>query len=188
MRLFTAVDISKRSRRLLDKKVSLIRDQVSQDIKWVDKEKWHLTLKFLGDTSERKLYDLQDAMMKAVEDKEKFGAVFSEIDAFPSLENPSVVYAGLESGEEELKNIYTDLENELVTAGFEPESREYIPHLTLARTRDNTDSSLLGTEIKKVIDGDFINIYTPIKEVHLYESKLLPEGPIYNKIYSFSLK
>ena len=44
-------------------------------------------------------------------------------------------WAGIEEGSQHLRTVAEDVENLLEPAGFERETRPYVPHLTLGRTR-----------------------------------------------------
>jgi 2'-5' RNA ligase len=52
MRLFIAVDINNRSKKFIKKKLKILKSELNADFKWVKKENWHLTLKFIGEASE----------------------------------------------------------------------------------------------------------------------------------------
>lgn len=187
MRLFIAVDLSDRSCELLENKVDILQDSINQNLKWVKKENWHLTLKFLGDTPEEKLGILQEKILESTAELESFKFQLSGISAFPDPDYPKVVYAAIDRGHEQLKELYNNLEQELTAAGFEADERSFTPHLTLARTSDNVDHKKLAKDLEQFSDKSFLNIFSPAREVHLYESKLLPEGPKYKKIFSISL-
>ena len=104
-------------------------------IKWVPAENLHLTLKFLGDVDNREIPRICDVVRACCADEPAFLMEFFGVDAFPSAERPRVVYAGLRQGGEPLKRIVDALEKQLADLGFKPEPRDYVPHMTLGRTR-----------------------------------------------------
>ena len=187
MRLFIAVDISERSRTLLHKKVCRFQNNIEQKLKWTAPEKWHLTLKFLGETKKDKVSLISELIASSLLDLQQFTIQFDHIGAFPGLNYPRIIYVGLDNGEAELQKIHSNLEEQLSTSGFEKDNRKYKPHLTLARTSNNTDKEKLADNIKHLKKSKNINIHSSIKAVHLYESKLMAEGPLYKKVRSFSL-
>ncbi len=188
MRLFIAFDVSKRNKKLISQKVSKINNNIDQNLKWVNKENWHLTLKFLGDTDPDKLKIIEQSMKEISKEYKNFSIQFSGLNAFPDINHPRVLYLEINKGYKILCDIYNDLEKKLTEKSFAPDQKKYTPHLTIARSYKNTDYKKLFQNLKNIKENIFINIYNKIKNIHLYESKLLPEGPVYKKIYKFSLK
>ncbi|ODS50048.1 MAG: DNA polymerase III subunit gamma/tau, partial [Halanaerobium sp. 4-GBenrich] len=98
----------------------------------------------------------------------------AEIDpAVEEVDNPS------NKAEESSKNSDQNLEAELKKYGFAKSDRNFIPHLTLGRSKNGP------LKINdKFRDPNFINIFAEIKAVTLYQSNLKPEGPEYIKLIS----
>ncbi|MFW5720905.1 MAG: 2'-5' RNA ligase family protein [Bacteroidota bacterium] len=63
MRLFIAIDVPERSKNLIEKKVNLIKKEIDQDVKWVTKHNWHITLKFLGDVDKNKVSAIEKTLV-----------------------------------------------------------------------------------------------------------------------------
>jgi len=179
MRLFIAVDINSRSKNLIDKKLDLIKTDLKSHFKWVNKDQWHLTLKFIGESSEVEKNKLIEAL-KNIEFISKNRYInFNKIDAFPDLERAKVLYLAVDEGEDFLKNLHQNLEAELKKYGFAKSDRNFIPHLTLGRSKNGP------LKINdKFRDPNFINIFAEIKAVTLYQSNLKPEGSEYIKLIS----
>ncbi len=182
MRLFIAVDINERSKDLINKKVKYMQTEFQQKLKWVKKANWHLTLKFLGETPGKKVPVLGDILAETARQHLAFKIQFAGLGAFPAKKNPSVIFARINKGYQNLLDLYQTLEKNLVKAGFSPDKRNYKPHLTLARTYKNTDKRLVADNLKKLSDENLLNIYSDCQLINLYESKLLPEGAEYRKI------
>ena len=107
----------------------------SRNFRLVGQEKIHLTLKFLGDVAEQDLGTIAKALQPLGESHDPFEASTSTFGAFPSVQNARVLWAGIEQGSDHLRTIAETVEDLLFPAGFERESRPYIPHLTLGRAR-----------------------------------------------------
>jgi 2'-5' RNA ligase len=107
----------------------------SRDFHLVGQEKIHLTLKFLGDITEDDLDRLKQALQPIRGRHDPFEVSTSGFGAFPSERKARILWAGIEEGKEHLRNLAADVENLLEPADFERETRQYVPHLTLARTR-----------------------------------------------------
>ncbi len=107
----------------------------SGNLRLVGQEKIHLTLKFLGDVAEEDLDSVKRALHPIRERHDPFEVSISAFGAFPSDRKARILWAGVEEGSEHLRTVAEDVENLLAPAGFERETRPYVPHLTLGRTR-----------------------------------------------------
>ncbi len=184
MRLFIAVDISERSRELIERKVEILKKSFDSDLKWVDKENWHLTIKFLGDCDEDKKQQIIEKM-KNINKKSEINYIqFSKINAFPNPKEAKVIYLETAKGSEFLKELNHILEIEMAKLDFEKDEREFIPHLTLARSKNNGEINIKSNFLK----NDFINIFSFINSFSLYESRLSSDGPEYIELFTKKLK
>ncbi len=104
-------------------------------IKWVPGDNLHLTLKFLGDVDNRDIPKLCDVVKQCCAGHDAFPLEFRGAGAFPSPEKPRVVYAKVTVGGEPLTALVEALQPALAELGFKPEPRDYVPHMTLGRTR-----------------------------------------------------
>ncbi|MFW5976522.1 MAG: RNA 2',3'-cyclic phosphodiesterase [Bacillota bacterium] len=188
MRSFLAINIPDHCKDLIEKKVNLIKREVSQDIKWVEKDNWHLTLKFLGDINKNKVTIIKDRLSLVKNDFTKFGIKFQGIGAFPDLNYPKVFFLKINQGKHKLIKLNQEIENQLKREGFKPEERDYIPHLTVARSREQTNLRQLSQIYKKFTDKFFINIYMRAEKISLMKSELYSGGPVYKKIFDVFLK
>lgn len=179
MRLFIGVNINSRSKDLIDKKLELLKNEYNDDFKWVKKRNWHLTLKFIGEASEREKQDLIQALKNIdINCTDKY-LQFNKVDAFPNLNKAEVIYLSLAQGRTLLKNLHQKLEEELIKYDFESDKREFIPHLTLGRSKNE------ALKLKKKFRTNyFVNIYGKIKSISLYKSELKAEGPEYIELFS----
>ncbi|MFW6251883.1 MAG: RNA 2',3'-cyclic phosphodiesterase [Halanaerobium sp.] len=179
MRLFIAVDINSRSKKLIKNKVKILKSKIKNDIKWVEEDKWHLTLKFIGESSADEKEKLITAL-KNIDFKEKNKYVqFSKLAAFPDSDRAKVIYLGIDRGKKLLVDLQQRLEEELLQFGFEKDERNYIPHLTLGRSK--REAFKIRSEFRQQY---FVNIYARIKSISLYQSKLKAEGPEYIELFS----
>jgi 2'-5' RNA ligase len=108
---------------------------IGKDFRLVGQEKIHLTLKFLGDVAQEDLDTIKKALQPISEGQDPFEVATSGFGAFPSEKKARILWTGIEQGSERLRTVAKAVENLLAPAGFERESRPYVPHLTLGRTR-----------------------------------------------------
>ena len=145
-------------------------------IKWVDPEKLHVTLTFIGDTPAHKVADISRIMDKHVPLFPAPDLCIRGMGVFRSINNPRVIWLGLDPipGLNILKD---EIDHDLRHAGFKIERREFKPHLTLGRIKSLERKSDLAKLIRE--NQDRLILSTAIRELVLYESILRPEGPRY---------
>jgi 2'-5' RNA ligase len=179
MRLFIAVPIPK---ELKEKVGRLIADLSlsGADYKWVVASHLHLTLAFLGETSEEKLPALEDCLSRVAAGQEPFELSFTGLGAFDSFDYPRVVWLSVGKGVEELKGVAQDLRGTLYGAGLLAETgrqRTFQGHLTLGRMRSSRNLERLKDRLKQA--QTFAGLCCRAENLVLYKSQLLPQGPTY---------
>lgn len=179
MRLFIAVNINSRSKKLIAKKLEFLKTELNSDIKWVGKDKWHLTLRFIGEASAEEKEQLIEVLKNINFNAQNKYIQFNQVDAFTGFKTAKVIYLALNAGKDILKGLHDRLEKELLKYGFESEQRAYIPHLTLGRNK--SDPFKLK---KEFIKNNFVNIYAQIESISLYKSELKADGPEYIELFS----
>lgn len=183
-RTFIAIEIpaSVKLREILE----LLRmDLREEKIRWVNPEILHITLSFLGDTSEHQVKNISEQLEKICSGYSSMELHFKELGVFRSLKNPRVFWIGMERNEL-LENLQGEIEIKLRDYLKNRENKPFSPHLTIARIKwiENIDKlkywlqKYRGKTIQK----------TKIGEVIYYESKLTANGPVYNSIKKFPLK
>ncbi len=166
---------------------SLIRDlrAASRGLKLVSPDHFHVTLKFLGDTEEGLVPEIESAMREAAAGIAPFTLAVRRTGGFPDLSRPRVLWVGLE-GAEPLARIARSLDEHLGALGFGPESRPWSAHMTLARVRDPRD---LGRALD-ILRGHEDDLFAEIRveEIRLKKSVLRPEGPEYTTVATVRLE
>ena len=155
--------------------------QTGADLKLVEPQNIHITVRFLGDIT-------PDTAEKIFEEMKKtqftpFNVQISGLGVFPDLRYPRVVWAGMTEGADQLKNIFSQLEPRLRGLGFTPDLKGFSPHLTIARVRSGTNKAQLAEFVSKNANYDFGAIKAEC--LRLKKSDLTPKGPIYSTIKEF---
>lgn len=148
------------------------------DLKCVERENIHLTLRFLGDVREGLVEEL-----KGIVSQVKFSPFSAElrgVGVFPNLRRPRVVWTGITRGADELKGFFQRLEPEIVGLGFKPERRGFSPHITLARVRSGRNRDRLAEVVTSHAEERFGEF--TISHLKLKRSVLTPRGPIYSTL------
>jgi 2'-5' RNA ligase len=156
----------------------------AERIKWVDPVNIHLTLAFLGDTEEGRIKSLSVMLTERCRDFGKFSFQIIGTGVFKSLRDPRVIWIGVESSDK-LNKLNEQIVEGLKENGSQLEERLFRPHITIGRIK-----SLKDAENLKMLVGRYENkvIQTvDVREVILYESILMPTGPLYKSLGIFEL-
>ena len=180
MRTFIAIDISDEIREVLGRIQEHLKYS-GADVKWVDNKNIHLTLKFLGEISEEKCEEIKSLLDEVCKSIKQFEVTIKDIGAFPKIDFPRVVWAGLENGATESRALAERIDDALSKIGFEKESRPFAAHLTLGRVRSPKNKVAL----KEKMAACQVPSVKPhlITSVTLFQSTLTPKGSIYTKLH-----
>jgi 2'-5' RNA ligase len=181
MRLFFAIELAEDVQDLLDEATTTLRAE-APELAWVDREKRHLTLKFLGDVADDALPRLAEAADRAAAQHGPLEMSVREIGAFPNFRRARVVWIGVEQ-ERRLELLHHDLELACESAGFEVEGRPFRPHITMARVRDPLPVDRMKA-FARVARSVRMRASVPVERVTLIESTLAPSGARYRRVHS----
>lgn len=145
------------------------------DVKAVEEENIHITLKFLGEIPEEKTAQVT-SLVKGIAFK-PFTLDFRGVGVFPTPNRPSVVWAGVAGEASEMLAVFTELEKGLRALGFEPERRPFQPHVTLCRVRSGRNRAQLAEAIHAMQEEEFGPLR--VEHIRLKKSVLTRSGPIY---------
>ena len=148
-------------------------------LKVVDLDNIHLTLKFLGDTDEALIEDIVDIMARSVKDVKPFTMGLRGTGAFPNPNYMKVIWVGLE-GADALITISKTMDRELANLGFKREKRGFRPHITLARVKGPRKKNILAQILKDYESEEFGT--QKVECVRLKKSVLSREGPTYTTV------
>lgn len=161
-------------------KIRELQDRFSGfDLKFVDPELVHITLKFLGDVDESKIPSLSAALDSIT--CEPFEAKVRELGVFPKLSNPRVLWLGATGN---FRELHEDVENLLGPFKFEKNDREFAAHATLARVKflkKDQKNAFINT-VKEFKDVELGTMW--VNKVLLKKSTLTPKGPIYETLHT----
>jgi RNA 2',3'-cyclic 3'-phosphodiesterase len=127
MRLFTGLE--------LPSDVSLDLNFMQGGImgaRWIDRENFHITLRFIGDIDEEQGRDVAQALVEL--EISPLSITLKGIDVFGG-NKPHAIIAHVEENAE-LRRLQMAQERICQSVGLAPEGRKFIPHVTLARLRD----------------------------------------------------
>ncbi len=180
MRLFVAItpqtEVHERIARVVEELKPLSREP-----RWLRRDGFHLTLKFIGDVEAAKLDAIGQAL-GTVSMPTALTIQFRAIGFFPSRERPRVVWCGAE-GSAGLAALAQRISDLLLPIGIPPETRAFAPHITLARVPAGKHVDNLVRAADDLRSYDFGTMH--VAEFHLFESFLKPSGAEYKRIETF---
>jgi RNA 2',3'-cyclic 3'-phosphodiesterase len=174
-RLFAAIKIYP-DKNFMDQLHHLKIHMGHEKIKWVEDHNIHVTLKFFGETDERKIPEITRVLKKVAGENPAFGFHLQSLGIFGSKYDPRVVWIGIEPYDRLVK-LMKDLHAELKTIGYEPDRQNLVPHLTIGRIKEIKDKQLFQRTIEKFRQISSSEMMAT--ELLLYESILKKEGPVY---------
>lgn len=183
LRLFIAVELPAELARYIGGTVEELRRHGIPGIRWVRGEGVHLTLKFLGDTSEEQVAGILSSMRDSAGGTPPFVLHVQGAGAFPNMRAPRVLWLGVQGDTEPLLQIQGRLEEALEVQGFAREARAFSAHLTLGRV----NGRLSPTTLERLFQ-DMEGLRTakalalPVAALSLMESQLTPQGAIYRRV------
>lgn len=155
------------------------------DIKWVKPEIIHVTLKFFGETEEKKIPEISKVLKEVAGRHQRFNAELVNVGIFGSSYDPRVIWFGMQEAEP-LKALANDVLSSVEKIGWERDRQNFVPHLTIARVKHVPDKRLFQSVLEEHKNA-FIQ-QVSVAEFHLYESILQREGPVYRILESYILK
>ena len=183
IRTFIALPASNEiQQQIADVQSELITTQA--DVKWEPKNKFHITLKFLGSVESQKIESLSSALVDLVKQLSAFEITYDSLGVFPNLRNPRVIWIGTKFNQIVL-DMQSGVEQICLDIGFQKEEHAFHPHITLGRVKGTHNIARLTEAIKTVT---FESIQSRCSELLLMKSDLRPSGSIYTILKSFPLQ
>jgi len=195
-RCFLAIDIDQD----LVQKIEGVQKEfkkTNNNVKYVEKENLHFTLKFFGNITDNKIVNIKEAINTVLTKVEsssidnsyyannqaKTELAIEGIGTFPNKNYMKVLWIGTKNNNF-LTNLQKELDLEFEKLGFKKE-KNFKTHLTIGRIRNLKDKKEFKLKIEELQD---INIGTMnISKISLKKSELTPKGPIYSDIETFNI-
>jgi 2'-5' RNA ligase len=181
IRSFIAFDMDS---EMILKKIAAVQNllvETGADLKPVGTKNIHVTVRFLGDIHPETVEKIFEEMKKV--QFTTFDIKIHGVGAFPNVNYPRVVWAGITEGADQLRSIFSQLEPRLCSLGFAPDPKGFSPHLTIARVRSSRNKAELAQCINENVNLDFGTLKAAC--LRLKSSDLTPQGPIYSTLKEF---
>jgi 2'-5' RNA ligase len=184
IRSFIAFDIE--SPYVLERITNMQRKlaETNADLKFVEPENIHITVRFLGNITPNMVDRIFEGMQKV--QFAPFDVKIQGVGAFPDMRYPRVVWAGIREGANQLRGIFSQLEQYLRSLGFAPDPKGFSPHLTIARVKSGRNKAALVRFLTENVNYEFGIVRAEC--LRLKRSDLTPKGPIYSTLREYCPK
>jgi 2'-5' RNA ligase len=183
-RLFIAVPIDELFRKYLIKECIMLQKKFSFQ-KWTDPADYHITLKFLGDTTLDQIQQIHKYLNDLSSATSPFELCNLGWGVFGPQTAPAILWAGIGGEVNSLHNLQQKVDGSLINIGFIQEARAFHPHITIAR-RYKGKIPLGMLPMQYLPKTSEPSIHWQVNEIKLYQSHL-QKKPMYEEIASFKL-
>jgi len=188
MRAFIAIELPEDIRSALAALQEKLKTS-GADVKWVEPQNIHLTLKFLGEIGDELKNKVCEALSCVAADNPPFAATINLIGGFPNIDYPRVIWVGIAEGDTQVKKIARELEDRLSKLGIAKEEHHFSSHITIGRVRSPSARKNLARSISG--QAEYLskeNLVFDISKLTLFKSSLSPKGPLYEAQKEENLK
>lgn len=151
-----------------------------EDARWQDDDQLHLTLRFIGEVERTRAEDIAAALASVRQPP--FELRLNGVGMFDTGGRRGNLWVGVEPPNAP-KVLRDRVNGAMRRAGFAPEKRKFVPHITIARLR----SSSGPIEGFIAANGGFASTPFTVSEFNLYESHLHHSGARYEAIQRYPL-
>ena len=162
-----------------------IRDHLNQiklglpQARWVERENLHLTLYFIGMVDEPVVEDI-DLYLSTLDFK-PFELTISGVNCFHSRNKVRSVWAGVETTTE-ITALHEKVKILILRAGLLADRRKFVPHVTLARLKKTSLSTIVPYLGQK---AGFRLPPFKVSEITLFQSHILSNGTAYEALATY---
>lgn len=151
--------------------------------RWKYIDNFHLTLKFMGEISERQVDSIFESMEGRINSLHDFTLTTGDIGYFKGQECFRVVYLKLINNGGYLDRLFEIAEDCCFLSGIERDKRRFTPHITIAQDVVlKKDFEYIKDEVK-AISG----IRIPVKEISIIKSEQIESKRVYTTVRNIRL-
>lgn len=154
------------------------------DVKLVEPENIHITIKFLGDTDEKYIDAIEMSIKKSIEDITPFPVTLKGTGVFPNEKYIKILWVGI-TDTSRIETIAHSIDTSLVPLGFKKEKRGFSAHLTVGRVKTARNKDQLLSVVEQFNKEEFTT--QEVRSIVLKKSELTPKGPIYTTVREVTL-
>jgi RNA 2',3'-cyclic 3'-phosphodiesterase len=181
LRTFLAVELEPSIRARAGELISALQT-AETDVKWVEPDNLHLTLKFLDEVPVAEIPAVCRAVAEGAARIEPFELEILGAGAFPNAGRPRTIWLGARDGADRMGDLHRQIEKTLAALGFRKEHRLFKPHLTIGRVRHGGGRALSSLGDLLWRHAEFPAGRQNVGEVVVFSSDLRREGPVYEAL------
>jgi len=171
----------------IKEKLKLIQNDVKDllkdyPVKWTNSDKFHLTLRFLGNLEVNEANKLSSELENIKPGFENLKFETSGIGFFPNAKYPNVVFADLKETNNNSEKLVVKIDEVIKIFGISPD-KKFVPHITLGRFKHERKR-----KVNENININFNNFEIEFRSFYLMKSILKSGGPEYEVIKEFKLQ
>ena len=188
MRAFIAIKLSAEVESFLSRIQERLKASRA-DVKWVEPQNIHLTLKFLGERDNKQIEAVKAVIDETAAKFKEYALQPSSIGAFPNIRHPNVIWVGADKGCPETAQLAEDIEDGICRIGIPKEKKPFACHITLGRSRTPKNIQRLVEQLDLL--GKGLPESAPILKVDkitLFKSTLTSKGALYEVLHETNLK
>ena len=168
MRVFCAVIPPDRATLDLDDFLDTRRDDPSaRRLGWSRPDQWHLTLAFMGSARPDAVDALVERLASGPLDLPAPALQIRGGGAFPVVERAKVLYASVAGDLDALGRLSERVRTAAAVSGCSPDGRAFVPHLTLARSRQPIEATRWVRVLETYAGPTFAADRVAVVESHL---------------------
>lgn len=170
----------------LKQQIQQLKNSLAHEkIYWLREQDLHVTLYFVGQTTDEQEQLLQDLLQRFSASVKPFAIHLSAFGLFKRKGKAKILYVDVEESKE-LIDLVDALWRELKGLGFETGAFHYKAHATVARIRNLKHAA----EFEQLIAGVRLESKQQVRvaDLLLYESLLSPQGSVYEPIRRFTFR
>jgi 2'-5' RNA ligase len=168
-RLFVAVELPREVKEQLVR----VQPRPATGLRLVQPDQMHLTLHFIGEAE----LDLIGAALAAV-NCSPFEIEIEGVGRFPTQGRATTLWAGV-TNEIALRRLHASVGEALAVTGYQPESRLFAPHITLARCGHRVLERLVDDFLSQPAKLEPTRI--PVEGFTLFSSTIIDDAPVYKR-------
>lgn len=147
VRLFVGIELSGSAKdMILATRGKLVEAISRQGVRFVNQDKLHVTLAFLGQVDAEAVASLKEALVAASSSTSPFDVTTAELGCFPDSHRPKVIWIGLGGATDALAELSEKVKTAAKSHAPELDEKPFAAHVTLARV--SPGSKIVGTIVR----------------------------------------
>ncbi len=183
-RIFIGLNLSAEISKNIEpivKKLKATADKKDIELRFSPKFNWHITLAFLGLTPLEKIVELKSLLAAFAHEQAPLEIHLRNLGGFPDVMGARVLWLGV-AATKKLLSLHSDLEIHLEPWGYKGENRSYVPHVTIARLRNQKNiTDLISPWVRKDFGKSLFS------QVTLFESRPAGYFSTYEPLENYQL-